>query len=60
MEVLSVGGKIVSTGGKLLKPPLTAETQEKTIDVTANGIYTVMPDSGKTLSKVTANDSCKP
>lgn len=57
MEVLGVGGKIASTGGKLLKPPLMAETQEKTIDVAANGTYTVEPDSGKLLSKVTVNTS---
>lgn len=31
------------------------EEQEKTVDITANGTVEVVPDEGKTLSKVTAN-----
>lgn len=33
----------------------TKEEQEKTVDITANGTVEVVPDEGKTLSKVTAN-----
>lgn len=35
------------------EPPI--ETQEKTIDFTANGTYELYPDAGYALSKVTAN-----
>lgn len=35
--------------------PVRKEEQEKTLEVTENGAYEVLPDEGKALSKVTAN-----
>ena len=55
MSYITVNNKLVLVDGKPIIPPNEPETQEKTIDVAANGTYTVEPDSGKTLSKVTAN-----
>ena len=55
MRYITVNNKLVLVDGKPIIPPNEPETQEKTIDVAANGTYTVEPDSGKTLSKVTAN-----
>ena len=55
MRYITVNNKLVLVDGKPIIPPNEPETQEKTIDVAVNGTYTVEPDSGKTLSKVTAN-----
>ena len=55
MRYITVNNKLVLVDGKPIMSPNEPETQEKTIDVAANGTYTVEPDSGKTLSKVTAN-----
>lgn len=40
--------------GKVVITPVP-ESQEKTLDITANGTYTAEPDNGKMLTKVTAN-----
>ena len=55
MSYITIDNKLVLIDGKPIITPNEPESQEKTIDVTANGTYTVEPDSGKTLNKVTAN-----
>lgn len=55
MNYITVDNKLVLIDGKPIITPNEPESQEKTLDITANGIYTAEPDSGKMLSKVTAN-----
>lgn len=57
MSYITVNNKLVLVDGKPIIPPNEPETQEKTIDVAANGTTVVIPDSGKLLSKVTVNTS---
>ena len=46
---LALAGKAAGGGSEALP------TQEKTVNITANGTYEALPDDGYTLSKVTAN-----
>lgn len=55
MSYITVDNKLVLIDGKPIITPNEPESQEKTLDITANGIYTAEPDNGKMLSKVTAN-----
>lgn len=55
MSYITVDNKLVLIDGKPIITPNEPESQEKTLDITANGTYTAEPDSGKMLSKVTAN-----
>lgn len=55
MSYITVDNKLVLIDGKPIITPNEPESQEKTLDITANGIYTAEPDSGKMLTKVTAN-----
>lgn len=55
MSYITVDNKLVLIDGKPIITPNEPESQEKTLDITANGTYTAEPDNGKMLSKVTAN-----
>lgn len=55
MSYITVDNKLVLIDGKPIITPNEPESQEKTLDITANGTYTAEPDSGKMLTKVTAN-----
>lgn len=51
VSIFGVSGSYQGQGGDVTSTP----TQEKTIDIIANGIIEVLPDDGYALSKVTAN-----
>lgn len=55
MSYITVDNKLVLIDGKPIITPNEPESQEKTLDITANGTYTAEPDNGKMLTKVTAN-----
>ena len=49
-------GKKIAMSVKVDAPP----TEEKTVEITENGAFEILPSSGKTISKVTGNANVQP
>ncbi len=64
-KTITENGEVVTDEGftgmsKVIVAVPIKEKQEKTVEITANGTVEVVPDEGKTLSKVTANVAVNP